>query len=122
MIQCICCQNKQEAVGSNAFATKMNKGRLFAFRSLLYSLICYYNVRKSSCLDFIDEHRDDLTKVSANAVIRHREDRSVGILVYCDNAAAVLHTRKMLYCAGDSTGNVDLGTYRLARLTYLMIG
>src|SRR5690606_34090744 len=69
--------------------------------------------------DRLGQLRQDLVRVSDDAVVRDLEDRCVRILVDRDDGACTAHTGKVLHRAGDADGDVELWRYRLAGLSHL---
>src|SRR5207342_3485671 len=62
-----------------------------------------------------------LEQVRHQPVVGHLEDGCLGILVDGDDDLAVFHAGEVLYSAGDTDGDVELGRNHFASLPHLIV-
>src|SRR5262245_1004791 len=74
-----------------------------------------------SCLDGLDDRRNDLEEIADDAVVGHFEDGRVGILVDRDDGAGALHADEVLDRAGDAEREIKLGRDGLPRAADLTL-
>ena len=71
-------------------------------------------------LDLIDHDRDDSEQVTNDTIISNIKDRCIWVFVDCYDAIRTRDTSSMLDSTGNTTSDVQLRTYSLTCLAYLM--
>ncbi len=98
---------KKAALHHSGTGRRKRADLLFAFRH------CFFN--------FFREERDNLRRISDNAVIRDFKNRGGFILVHGDDDIGFLHAGKVLNCTGNAAGEVEVRADGLSGLADLNI-
>ena len=72
-------------------------------------------------LELFSQFRDDLEKISNDAIISDLEDGGFRVFIDGDNDLGILHTSQMLDSTRNTDGNVELRSNNFTSLTNLVV-